>query len=520
MILERRYPIKKNFSYEEEVLQFLSNENNFSNFPFVELTFNFDVYNQEAIDLIKKCYDHVVKSNPSINIQIGTGDQFFSPEDFDNLSELVNLINNPIKFTDTSFSGVKTYNIEQIKEIYNIEDEILKTFEHPEISPFEYFLLVQNYVTSKKYAFEELERNKANNKINNSEIRALFSALTREDIVCVGYANLAKFFLGRGGISAYTIESSVYNKQDNKHRGDHLSLIVELNDDKYGIHGYFYFDPTWDAVTSMESHLKDLEVTNAPNLRYVHTLIPLKDINSFKKDKINFRPDSPSLSSIMNPEARINLCNEISECSTPEELISNIANPIIYPLYKECEIDFKIPQDRLLLIKAIKTLKSELKSRNLTIKSIDCNVLAELLALLMCNQQDKNRLNELFETLAKQPNANSQSLQISKLSSNLSTETISAELQDKIKFLYQKNNLINRLKSLYKEIEESKPISLESYKQGLIEKLIYQGWTKKEATKEAERIISINIKLSGYCFEDDATNCFSQENAKIKEREQ
>ena len=156
MILERRYPIKKNFSYEEEVLQFLSNDKNFSNYPFVELTFNFDVYNQEAIDLIKKCYAHIAKSNPYINIEIGAGDQFFSPEDFDNLSEIGNLINKPIKFTDTSFSGVKTYNIKQIKEIYNIEDEILKTFEHPEISPFEYFLLVQNYVTSKKYAFEEL----------------------------------------------------------------------------------------------------------------------------------------------------------------------------------------------------------------------------------------------------------------------------------------------------------------------------------------------------------------------------
>jgi hypothetical protein len=131
------------------------------------------------------------------------------------------------------------------------------------LSPYEKYLAVYNIV--KKYKpYKENEDSK-------SDARNIYDILDNEYMVCVGYAKLLEDLLGRVGIEAYALSSSVdvgFDHADPKAEvlgdefvttwGGHQRCIVNLTDPKYGIDGYYMADPTWDNNFKVDSYTHSL----------------------------------------------------------------------------------------------------------------------------------------------------------------------------------------------------------------------------------------------------------------------
>lgn len=125
-------------------------------------------------------------------------------------------------------------------------DELVEDIKKANLSPLEKFFAVYNIVKN----FKPYKENK-NNKNASRYIRYI---LNNEYMVCVGYAKLLTILLDKVGIDANTISVIVdpsYNKGftlEEKVVGSagHLRVIVNIDDDKYNVHGIYMSDPTWD----------------------------------------------------------------------------------------------------------------------------------------------------------------------------------------------------------------------------------------------------------------------------------
>lgn len=148
------------------------------------------------------------------------------------------------------------------KKIVETADEIRKF----DLSPYEKLLMSYLKVTSRKYVNEEEHEHSADS-------RSVFGVLNSDKIVCVGYAELLKAIteeLGDENIQIY--KNHVACSSDGKViDGYHSNIIIHIKDEKYGINGFYYLDPTWDS-----GH----ENKNIPEISYF--MVPLSDIDKIK----------------------------------------------------------------------------------------------------------------------------------------------------------------------------------------------------------------------------------------------
>jgi len=148
------------------------------------------------------------------------------------------------------------------KKIVETADEIRKF----DLSPYEKLLMSYLKVTSRKYVHEEQDEHYANS-------RSVFGVLNSDKIVCVGYSELLKAIseeLDDENIQVY--KNHVACSKDGKViDGYHANLIIHIKDEKYGINGFYYLDPTWDS-----GH----ENKNIPEISYF--MVPLSDIDKIK----------------------------------------------------------------------------------------------------------------------------------------------------------------------------------------------------------------------------------------------
>ena len=73
-------------------------------------------------------------------------------------------------------------------------------------------------------------------------------------IVCCGFARLLKDGLERVGIPCQYITVDVEDNDEGKYVG-HARNLVKIDDDKYGIHGVYLADSTWDNMEEMDLYL-------------------------------------------------------------------------------------------------------------------------------------------------------------------------------------------------------------------------------------------------------------------------
>lgn len=134
---------------------------------------------------------------------------------------------------------------EYFKEDKKIEN-LVSNIKNSNLSPLEKFIAVYNIVKNIK-PYKENEEKK-------EEARYLRYILDNDYIVCVGYARLLVELLDKIGINAtdYSVcvdvsyDEGFTLEEKNVLLVGHARVIVNMDDDKYNIHGLYVSDPTWD----------------------------------------------------------------------------------------------------------------------------------------------------------------------------------------------------------------------------------------------------------------------------------
>ena len=161
----------------------------------------------------------------------------------------------------------RTWGVQEVeianKKIVQTADEIRKQ----DLSPYEKMLMAYLKVTSRKYTRED-------EGAHYSSSRSVFGVLNDDNIVCVGYSEWLKSIakeLGDENIKIY--RNSVKTSGDGKtFNAGHSNLIIRIKDEKYGIDGYYYLDPTWDSGHEEGKYV--------PYITYF--MVPLSDIDKIK----------------------------------------------------------------------------------------------------------------------------------------------------------------------------------------------------------------------------------------------
>lgn len=213
--------------------------------------------------------------NADATIEI-SGDNFPYELFFDEYNKLgkenkiIIKLNNKTKFNNYIFNNPDLLTNQNIQinfdfELYDLnvykeyEQRLFKMIEPAlSLSPFERYLFAYNIVKQYK-PYNENEGIK-------EDSRRIYRILDNDYMVCVGYASMLIDLLDRLGIKANEKRASVnigmdYNEnedivaKDNSTKWEgHARVEVQLDDDKYGIHGVYLADPTWDNVMNHDSY--------------------------------------------------------------------------------------------------------------------------------------------------------------------------------------------------------------------------------------------------------------------------
>ncbi len=174
---------------------------------------------------------------------------------------------------------------------YKKEEEklakLVENIKNSPMSPFEKYLAVYNIVKNYK-PYKENEKDK-------DQARDLKYILDGEYMVCVGFSKLLITLLDKVGINAIIYGTWVRKYEEGKQiiSSGHARVMVNLEDPKYGINGYYIADPTWDngmgkdyynyAAVSYDSMQKSHYAMDLTNLDLIF------DVHSFEDycEKIN-----------------------------------------------------------------------------------------------------------------------------------------------------------------------------------------------------------------------------------------
>ena len=109
------------------------------------------------------------------------------------------------------------------------------------LSPVEQIMYAYDLIKSFEYQenYEKL-----------SSTRTIHSIVKDGKIVCAGYSSFFSQLLKELGIECYDVSTTVprLNKEGKIVKYGHARCIAHFNDKKYGINGYYAFDPTWDSA--------------------------------------------------------------------------------------------------------------------------------------------------------------------------------------------------------------------------------------------------------------------------------
>ncbi len=170
-----------------------------------------DFMSEEKIDYVNMDWSNVEKLNESVEVKIGYDGAFVTTgplDEFKGLRESVKWFKQII--TDYQLSPV-----EKLLFAY----DIMKTFKYNE---------------SKEDLFDSRHPSRI---------------IETGHIVCVGYTALLNEILAEidPSIKFGDFSCTCYEDDDVTVRGFHSRGVVRIDDDKYGIHGIFALDPTWDS---------------------------------------------------------------------------------------------------------------------------------------------------------------------------------------------------------------------------------------------------------------------------------
>ncbi len=137
------------------------------------------------------------------------------------------------------------YTLAELKKEDELIDKIVEEIKNGNSSPLEKYIACYNI--DKRFK----EYKESNNAEESRRLRLL---LNNDYMVCVGYTNLLEILSNRVGFNIYQISVSIDTSYDNGFTMEkmpislegHARVIVNIEDPKYNIHGFYVSDPTWD----------------------------------------------------------------------------------------------------------------------------------------------------------------------------------------------------------------------------------------------------------------------------------
>lgn len=230
----------------------------------------------------------------------------------------------------------ETWSFEKVEHANSRISKTAQKLKDSTLSPYEKLLFAYMKVASRKYISES-------EGDHYSSSRSVYGALNSREIVCVGYSEFLKAIMNEVGdenIKVY--KNSVSLSKDGKYAEVyHANLIVYLKDEKYGIDGYYYMDPTWDSATNK---------SKIPNLSYF--LIPLPNIKNMKsiiKDRsLPFKPNKvrkikKSYSVFNRKKATKSISFNRDSLKLNSEIVADfLKNPKLFEALKEKYIKYQL----------------------------------------------------------------------------------------------------------------------------------------------------------------------------------
>lgn len=226
---------------------------------------------ESKIDLNVDDYDFVFKFINLINSNKGNNSFSVRVNDKEKFNEYVlknNITGNNIKVDTSPFDDIN------LNEYINFEKILYKMVEPARnLSNFEKYIYAYN-ITKRFKDYKE-------NKEDKTQSRNLYSILTNEYMVCVGFSNLLSDLLNKLGVPNMKLSISVDESYDNvrndveyvdsrvvtNHAG-HARLYVNLVDEKYGLNGFYVSDPTWDNDLEKDFYNHSIMTDKESNMSY------------------------------------------------------------------------------------------------------------------------------------------------------------------------------------------------------------------------------------------------------------
>lgn len=277
--MNQKYYIKLNNLFNEKNLDELISDYLLKKEKYQDLKFTIICNNNELMETKLKYFDDLIEHVK--NKGVDSSDIIIAGKGSETLYSYFTWLK--IKALDKHFqkSGVvfgfedmnKTWTVKEVENANAQIEKIAKKFKEKKLSPYEKLLGAYLTVVSKTYN-QDLQEHPA-------QPRSVFGVLNSDKVVCVGYSVLLQAIMeqvGEENIKIY--QNHVAISYDNSEINSlHQDIIVYIKDEKYGLNGYYFLDPTIDNP----SKSKDANVTlNA-------FLVPVKDIKNIKKHLRNFQ---------------------------------------------------------------------------------------------------------------------------------------------------------------------------------------------------------------------------------------
>lgn len=140
------------------------------------------------------------------------------------------------------------------------------------------------------FAYDILKTLEYSETEDTRESRAPFKIVKTGHIVCVGYTAMLQEIFDEldENIKIGDFSLTCYDRDNKTVLGLHNRAIAIVEDEKYGIHGAYALDPTWDSYKENGQEKIDSEYTALDS--YDYFMVPFKEYkNTFKHDSdINF----------------------------------------------------------------------------------------------------------------------------------------------------------------------------------------------------------------------------------------
>ena len=231
--------VKQDCNIEELINKILTNNEN-------ELLFDWRIYTEESFNKLSQILIALSNVDKPLKIIIG-----FNKVEEVKLSNISSFCNKNFDF-HFSLDGF-TYTYDEFNKVNERLDSLIKEIDDS-MSPFEKYTYIYNLVRKYKQ-YKVIDQSEVfdlkqllENKNQSCNLKYI---LDSEYMDCKGFSFLLQTLLNKVGIES--TDFGVYVNMPDGSKAGHARTIINLDDDKYNIHGIFISDPTWDSQSKDDS---------------------------------------------------------------------------------------------------------------------------------------------------------------------------------------------------------------------------------------------------------------------------